>query len=253
MAPPPKRRSIQVGRETLVLSAEIDRFLTALRGVVAGAVVEQLPRQRDDAKLIALMQTITATQERETESAFAASPTGRAERASIACAAGCAFCCRNSVEITIPEAIVLALAATQGADAAAMAERFAATATAIQGLKPLARQARAIPCPVLVDEACSRYTARPLACRSTYATSAQACERDLVSVSTGGRSQQIKMPATPQVIRTGVVEGIQDGLTRRKLQADTVELIGAVNAILQTPALIDRWLAGEKVFAAFWR
>ncbi len=246
-------RSIQVGRETLRLPPEAARFLATLQGVIADAVVRDLPQRRDDGAVARLMATIAETQSAETTKAFQATQTGRVEQASIACAAGCAFCCRNSVEITIPEAIALAHAAGQGADSTVLIARFQATAPLIQGLKPLKRQSMAIPCPVLVEEACSRYAARPLACRSTYATSAQACERDLASVSKGGPGKPIKMPATPQVIRTGVVDGITSGLARRGLQADTVELIAATTLVLSDATAVDRWFTGERVFTAFVR
>ncbi|TAD87934.1 MAG: YkgJ family cysteine cluster protein [Alphaproteobacteria bacterium] len=244
-------RLVQVGREMIRVPPEVDQFLAALGRAVSAAVADGLPAQRDAAAFAALVHSLTQTLEGQTEAAFAASTTGQAERAAIACAAGCAFCCRNSVEITIPEAIALAEAITQRSDHAAMRERFAATAAAIQGLSPLRRQAQAIACPLLEAESCSQYPDRPLACRSTYATSAAACRRDLESVSSGGKPQPIKMPATPQVIRTGIVSGIADGLAARRLQADTVELISAVAMILADPSVIDRWLQGERVFKPF--
>ena len=247
------RTSVRVGREVLRLPPDAARFLAALEAVIADAVVRDLPQRRDDGAVARLMATIAETQRAETAKAFEATQTGRVEQASIACAAGCAFCCRNSVEITVPEALALATAVRQGADSAPLIQRFQATAPMIAGLKPLQRQAKAIPCPILVDEGCSRYSARPLACRSTYATSAQACERDLASVSSGGPGKPIKMPATPQVIRTGVVDGITSGLARRGLQADTVELIEATTVVLTDPSAVDRWFAGEQVFQPFVR
>src|SRR5579863_9591807 len=91
----------------------------------------------------------------------------------IGCRAGCAHCCYQNVEVTIPEAI---LAATHLADPAdPRRPKLLETASALRGMTNAERRRTGRPCPLLVDNRCSIYEDRPLACRGMLASDPEEC------------------------------------------------------------------------------
>ena len=71
----------------------------------------------------------------------------------IACGAGCAHCCHQNVEVTVPEAILAAQALTDPADP--RRDAIVATAARLAGLTLLQRNKTGLPCPFLVENQCS--------------------------------------------------------------------------------------------------
>ncbi len=102
------------------------------------------------------------------------------------------------------------------------------------------------PCPLLVDDSCSVYQARPLVCRAMNSYSAKRCRdnhehpRDDSTVPMYGHQYDIAKFA-----RTG----IRLGLYEAGLQFDLLELVPALRIALSTPGARLRWLAGEPIFA----
>jgi Fe-S-cluster containining protein len=114
------------------------------------------------------------------------------------CKVGCAACCRQEIPISAPEALLLsAHAATlPGPERERIAAGFAAirshvqatgsggkdlergTATADVRAQGLAWFRQGLACPFLVDESCSAYAMRPVACRNHMVWSAaEQCSR----------------------------------------------------------------------------
>jgi Fe-S-cluster containining protein len=109
----------------------------------------------------------------------------------ISCCAGCGACCRQMVPLSPPEALYLSqvLDALPDTRRRAVLERFARIDRELEerGLidelfdphysdEPMLKIARAyfqlqLPCPFLVDEACSIHALRPVACREYNVTS----------------------------------------------------------------------------------
>ena len=104
---------------------------------------------------------------------LAASPSA----ATRACRAGCSFCCRHPVGVTLPEAIRLRQALDQ-LPPPQRTERVAAITAVAMSTATLPWPALAsFDCPLLIDGRCSVYDARPLPCRSWASFDAEACER----------------------------------------------------------------------------
>jgi Fe-S-cluster containining protein len=140
----------------------------------------------------------------------------RNEGRQISCRPNCAACCRSLVAISAPEAFVIAdhVAALPEEERAAAFARFehAEATLATSGLSsrlsafmradtpgPERRQlaaeyfSLALACPLLVDEQCSAYTARPLSCRDLNVTSpAELCARP-----PRGAEQLRRVPTAP--------------------------------------------------------
>src|SRR5205823_15057735 len=84
-------------------------------------------------------------------------------RKSIACRSGCAHCCRQRVAVTAIEAFALAHVLR---GRSSLAATVAAADARTRGLDGKQRLDAAIECPLLVEQKCSVYPARPLVCRT---------------------------------------------------------------------------------------
>jgi Fe-S-cluster containining protein len=168
--------------------------------------------------------------------------------AKIQCRSGCTFCCHQNVDVTIPEAILVALRLGDEAD-----PRRAATLEAAEmftGLDDEARIATGRPCPMLVSERCSVYEVRPLACRSFTSPDAANCQTALDSLKGGKGVIRADVYAVLQFLCNGEQAATLGICRDLGLQAAIVDLTQTVAAIIRDPKLIERWAAGEQVFTA---
>jgi len=166
----------------------------------------------------------------------------------IECGAGCAACCHQDVEATIPEAILVAAQIGGAADPrhdAILAEAEASSSDAAQKLGPR-------PCPLLQENRCSVYDVRPLACRAVFSPSAKKCNDSLVRVQRGETSSATiaEIYAGPLFMSRGDQAGVLGICKDLGLQYDVVHLARTVAMILRDPGTVERWLAGETVFPA---
>ena len=162
------------------------------------------------------------------------------------CKSGCAYCCYQTVEVTIPEAILVAAHLADPADL--RRETVLETAQAFAGLSDQERCRTGRPCPLLVDDKCSVYHDRPLMCRSKLAVDAGQCRAAHLSAVGGGPDLPVEYFVNAQYHIFGDQAGLRGILKDMGLQYDLVELTQAVAAILRDPGIIDRWLARERVF-----
>ncbi|HUZ73420.1 MAG TPA: YkgJ family cysteine cluster protein [Stellaceae bacterium] len=192
--------------------------------------------------MLEIMTSAMLPQIDRTIAEFAAAP------AEIQCRSGCAFCCYQNVDLTIPEAILVALRLTQEND-----PRRGAILEAADRFKDLddeARIATGRPCPLLVDRRCSVYEARPMACRSLVSPDSARCREAMRSLEAGEGVQPIEIYVVLQFLCNGE-QAATRGLCRDLgLQDDIVEMTQTVAAILRDPHLVERWAGGERVFAA---
>ncbi len=158
----------------------------------------------------------------------------------IACRKGCSHCCTQPVSITAAEAMFVAAALKDRPDRAAALLDYEQLSRTV----PAAELGRRY-CPLLVEDACSIYAARPLACHSFVSTSLDAC----IAAFDRGEEPQIPMPADGvnllYVCRMMLMAAL------RLVGADdgAYELTPAVAAALNAPDAERRFLAGEYVFA----
>ena len=101
------------------------------------------------------------------------------------------------------------------------------------------------PCPLLRDDACSLYAARPIACRTTASTDAAVCARAYRLLS----DEDIPQPLIFLNQRAGYSLALAGALKHAGYPAGAYELNGALHAALARPDAEAAWLRGEDVFA----
>jgi putative zinc- or iron-chelating protein len=176
-----------------------------------------------------------------------------------ACRAGCAHCCHQTVGVTAPEvfAIHAHLRATRTPDELdAVAGRIRAADDRTRGMASLDRVSPDLPCPFLVDERCSIYEARPLACRGTNSLDASACERSLHDPATRAAflAGTVSVPCYLEPMRAfhAVTAGLQLALDQlHGLEVTPLELTAAMRIMIDDPDTVpEQWLGGKDPFAA---
>jgi hypothetical protein len=168
--------------------------------------------------------------------------------APIACAPGCPSCCVSKVAVVAPEVLRIAahLRATLDADALSLLLTRIATADAqTRGLSRAARAVAGVPCPLLVDGACSVHAVRPLLCRGWTSLDAGACVRHFADPE--------HVPVAPSYpvayeLASAVLAGLGGAALDAGRDGALLELTAALRIALERPTAGERWNAGRPVF-----
>lgn len=163
----------------------------------------------------------------------------------IACAKGCSYCCHTFVGATPPEIFRLAHAVRGGLAAGMTVETIRDRAKPLIGIAPADRLGRKLPCPLLVDNACSIYRHRPMACRQATSLDLAACIDEFE-----GRDLEARVPISGAYLQHSSNAHITllGALRAARLPTDALELAAALDVALAEPEAEARWLAGDDVF-----
>ncbi|HXF53630.1 MAG TPA: YkgJ family cysteine cluster protein [Hyphomicrobiaceae bacterium] len=161
------------------------------------------------------------------------------DAAPLACRKGCAYCCYAAVMVTAPEAFHLARAVRTG-----KAASFLARAAATAGMTAAERFGRKLPCPLLKDNLCTVYAARPLSCRRVTSFAVEPCREEYEGL--GG---DILLPRAPVAHAGNAQIPLLAALKASGHPPRLYELAAAVTLVLDTENAEARWLAGEDIFA----
>lgn len=167
----------------------------------------------------------------------------------LACESGCYYCCHNQVEMTAPEALVLAgfLAAHFSPDEIRLVQDRAANSLTRQAGKSkiqLAALRAEFPCPLLADGLCSVYEVRPLMCRAMHSLQAEACRQELADPNLN----LVTFYDHRHVVSVSLSQGLIDACRALGYQSGPVNLVRVLGENLAPENLVDRWLRGEEVF-----
>jgi hypothetical protein len=218
---------------------------TAHAFLAAGHTLEQA---------IALGRNAMAGTSKLAEGALALSP----DRAP-ACHSGCAHCCYQAVGVSAPEvfAIYQHLRATRTpVELAAVVQRIREADDRTRGLTSAERVSPHNPCPFLVDERCTIYEVRPLACRGTNSLDAAACARALREPEARAQflAGALTIPCFLEPIRAfhAIAAGVQLALDElHGLEVLPLELTAAMRILVDAPDTTpERWLGGHDPFEA---
>ncbi|HLI10520.1 MAG TPA: YkgJ family cysteine cluster protein [Alphaproteobacteria bacterium] len=161
----------------------------------------------------------------------------------IACRAGCGHCC-HTIVMAIPAEVLRLAAHIQRrftpAARAALIERLRAVAA----VAPPERLAARMACPMLADDRCTVYEARPLKCRGLESMDVEVCKR-------GARGEAVEVPvyAAHHRLFDRVLSGLIVGAIEAGRPDERLDLVRGLLIALETPDAARRWLAGEPVFA----
>lgn len=160
----------------------------------------------------------------------------------LACRQGCAHCCKQSVSVYAPEAFRIAqLVRDRDATVAAMR----AAAEKLGGMKPGPDLVRWMSCPLLSDNLCTAYEARPLNCRAFVAIDLRECISAFVMMG----KPAVRMPVPYTNLRTFCHMLMMASLRLAGKNSAVYEMNAAVSRVLETPDAEERWRGGEDFFA----
>lgn len=210
----------------------------------------------EPAQVMALMRVLHALLEESRDAGTVAPLMGffsdnltAAERAgprkAIACRIGCSHCCHAWVSARAPEILFVkrAIGAKQREEVrAAVEEAFAVTGT----LDVAERSKIARPCPLLRDDRCQVYGARPATCRTAVSGDAAICA---IAFRPGADPIGIPTPDFYIAMRSGYSLALAGALRRAGYPTLSYELNGGLRAALARPDAEAAWLAGEDVFS----
>jgi Fe-S-cluster containining protein len=217
------------------LSTEDRQPLPPVQQFAARAVRDTLGRGTDVDSCVALVGRVDHLLEQAAQHL----PDGSA---SLACRAGCNFCCHLQVQVLPHEAIALfrylqSRMAPATADRVRRRIRENVQASVASG-HAVARRA----CAFLIEGECSAYEARPSACAAYHSVSRQRCEQSFEDPTLP--SGTVALEAL-MVVALALEEGINEALQAQGVSHTPIELHTAVAALLANPARIARWRAGR--------
>jgi Fe-S-cluster containining protein len=174
-----------------------------------------------------------------------------------ACRAGCHFCCHQHLYLSTVEVVFILdhLVAHPG-DAERIIGRARRMAGQTSQMNRAERFAAGVPCPALGPAGlCTLYEARPEACASYFSRSRTACEAGWRKRQRPAeRSRGIPIYGGAQAFGHTIVAGLDAAFLEAGFEVELVELTDALALAADLPggfaSTVERWLAGDKQFAA---
>jgi Fe-S-cluster containining protein len=165
----------------------------------------------------------------------------------VACKKGCSHCCHIWVSVSAPEALFTAKIVKQRGDAAVEKVRLAHQQTKDYDFDT--RDQHPYPCPLLEDDLCSIYDARPNACRLAASGDAEICARTYHNIT----NEDVPTPVMYLGSRSVYGIAMAAGLRKAGLPYHGYEFNASLLRALETDQAEQRWLAGEDLFADIHR
>jgi hypothetical protein len=167
-----------------------------------------------------------------------------APRASLACGLGCSHCCHAWVSARAPEVLFVKSSISRK-----LAQEMRASIEAIYAqtgiLGPEERDRMATPCPLLKNNSCQAYLARPATCRTAVSEDAFACSQ---AFTPGSLGELIPMPEFYIGMRRGYSLALAGALKRSGFPTQAYEFNAALAAAFSREDAEIAWLSGEPVF-----
>jgi Fe-S-cluster containining protein len=168
------------------------------------------------------------------------------EASPIACRGGCASCCTIRVTATAPEILNIARFIRTFSDPVSsdLVRKIIAGDRATRNLDQFQRMKSSLVCPLIENDLCLAYSARPLACRGHASYDEEAC-RDALN----GGSSEVPVSALHLTMRSLVQNAMQAALRDAGLAWGSYELNQALRLALCGETCEASWVAGIDVFA----
>lgn len=166
-----------------------------------------------------------------------------------ACAPGCAHCCQMHVTAQAPEILAIIEYLELKRDAAERQRIQAMAQSHHEHLSKLVTEERhlqAMTCPLLVDNKCSVYDVRPIACRGFHSSSVEVCKA-------ASTDRTMPFPFPEQDPRRDAARAafalLNHELIGSQKDANVYELFGGLaHGLTDSEGARQRWASGEAVF-----
>jgi Fe-S-cluster containining protein len=162
----------------------------------------------------------------------------------LACGAGCSWCCYFTVDVRPVEVFRILDFVEQSFTAAEKARVYAevrANRAELEKLDEDERVTRNLKCPFLSSGRCTIYSARPQSCRNYHATNAAGCQQSYEDPG----NLDIDPDFAPYVYQAGAahVEAFSTAMSAAGYDVNAYELNSALDAALSDPAARERFEA----------
>jgi Fe-S-cluster containining protein len=214
--------------------------------LVRDILVRERARMSAEIRDLGVLPALAASRQRH-EARIAAAP----DAGTLACRAGCTWCCHFTVDVRAVEVFAildfLSQSFTPDEKARVLAE-IRANSVALQGLGEGERVTRNLRCPFLKDARCTIYAVRPLSCRNYHATDVAGCQQSYDEP----ENLDIDPDFAPGVYQAGEahVEAVSSAMDRAGFDVKAYELNCALDAALSDPTARERFEARQEPFTS---
>jgi Fe-S-cluster containining protein len=214
--------------------------------LVRDILVRERARMSAEIRDLGVLPALAASRQRH-EARIAAAP----DAGTLACRAGCTWCCHFTVDVRAVEVFAildfLSQSFTPDEKARVLAE-IRANSVALQGLGEGERVTRNLRCPFLKDARCTIYAVRPLSCRNYHATDVAGCQQSYDEP----ENLNIDPDFAPGVYQAGEahVEAVSSAMDRAGFDVKAYELNCALDAALSDPTARERFEARQEPFTS---
>ena len=175
----------------------------------------------------------------------------------IACKKGCSWCCYKQVGVSPLEVFLIAEHLKNKRIKISLEDiksRLIALDQITNGLPSEARLSVQLPCAFLVEDSCSIYEVRPLACRGGNSIDADLCRRHVEDMENVQKEEELEgrpywIHAVPFHVMRVLREGLTTGMKKWDLGQEKLELTAATRIALQEKDALKNWIAGKDIFA----
>ncbi|MET0499377.1 MAG: YkgJ family cysteine cluster protein [Steroidobacteraceae bacterium] len=219
---------------------EIDESL------VQGIISDEYARARAEIAELGPLRALEQSQQRHDARLAQAADAG-----TLACKAGCFWCCYFTVDVRPVEVVrILEFMETSlpPEERKRIVGEIVASSAAIQTMNEIERMRRTVKCAFLADGRCTIYAARPQTCRNYHATDVAGCEKSFHEP----ENEDIDPEFAPLVYQSGGahVDGFSQAMQDAGYDVAVFELNTALAAALAQPVTTrKRFEAGESLFA----
>jgi len=210
----------------------------------------------DEIRALGVVRAFESSQQRH-DARIASAP----DVGTLACGAGCSWCCYFTVDVRPVEVFRILDLVEQTFSAQEKARLYAearANRAVLEKLDEDERVTRNLKCPFLSGGRCTIYAARPQSCRNYHATNVAGCQQSYEDPG----NLDIDPDFAPYVYQAGGahVEAFSNAMSDAGYDVSAYELNCALDAALSEPAARERFesrrapftrLAGEEVPAEF--
>jgi Fe-S-cluster containining protein len=205
---------------------------------------QEQARAGDEIRELGALRALEHSQQRH-DARIAAAP----DVGTLACRAGCTWCCYFTVDVRAVEVFRILDFVEQSftpEERARISAEVGANSVALRRLGEGERVTRNLKCPFLNEGRCTIYAARPQSCRNYHATNVAGCQQSYEEP----QNLDIDPDFAPGVYQAGAahVEAVSNAMGEAGYDVNAYELNCALDAALSEPGARERFESGLKPF-----